>query len=256
MRSVSWVLAMALGLSNMATHAHGAPVPGREEMLLQLGAEAGLDEQKSKGLRPQLEAELAMRSLLEQRAIDAGIDKLPRVAASVELARQNALAQAYLDQLEKRMVPTEAELRADYDSAYPEKKMARVKFAIYALDERAAKALDALRKGESTIEEVAKQGDDRLLAQKQGDFGAIPLDAMPEQVASAIAAEPEKKWPDKAIKTMYGSMVYELNGVSRGREKTYEEALGDLGARRRQLMLKVELAKLKIEAQKESLEKK
>lgn len=253
MRAAGVALACALGLSAMSAlpaGRQGAPSPAREEMLRQLGAEAGLGEEKAKGLRPQLEAELAMRAMLEKRAIAGGMDKLPRVAASVELAKQNALAQAYLEQMERSLVPTEAELRADYESAYPEKSLARVKFAIYASEERAANALDSLKKGSETIEELAKEGDDKLLAQKQGDFGDVPLDAMPEQVAAAIQAAPERKWPEKAIKTMYGSMLYELNGVARGRERSYEAARAGLEGKRRELMMKVALSKLRIEAQK------
>jgi hypothetical protein len=241
---------VAISMSLVSSMAMAQKASTQEELVRQLGAEAGLDEQKANGLRSQLESELAMRSLLEKRARAAGLDKLPRVAASVELAKQNALAQAYLEQMEKRLVPTEAELRSDYNSAYPEKRLAQVRFAIYTSEDKAAKGLDALKKGSATIEELARLGDDKLLAQKQGDFGMVPFDAMPDGVAAVIGAAPTKKWPDKPIKTMYGHMLYQLEGVKSGREKTYEAAKPELDSRRRQLMMRVELAKLRIEAQK------
>ena len=244
------VACFALGASVPAPAHAQKTEPAKADLVRQLGSEAGLDEAKTASMRAQLEAELAMRAMLERKAIAAGLDKLPRVAASVALAKQNSLAQAYLEAMQMKLAPSDAELRSDYDSAFSEKKLAKVKFALYASDAKASEALESLKSGALGIDALAKMGDDKVLAQKQFEFGWIPFDAMPEQVAAAIMAAPKEKWPEKPIKTPYGNMIYQLDEIKDGREKTFDQAKPELFERRKQLMTRVEMAKLKIEADK------
>lgn len=243
--AVGALVALGLSISGWAADPVKKSTPSKDDLLERLVVEGGLDAQKALELRPQLEAELAMRSLLASRALAESLDKWPKVAASMELARQNALAQAYLDKMEQELAPTEAELLSDYHSAYPQKRLAKVKFALYASEQKAVAALDSLVKQSATIEEVAKRGDDQLVAQRQGNFGVVSLDAMPEQVAAAIAAEPTRKWPIEPVKTAYGYVLYELSGIETGRERSFEQAKQELEKRRKQLMMRVELAKIK-----------
>lgn len=250
-RLIATVLAgLSLGAAAQGPKDATAAQPSRDALLESLAEEGGLDANKAKELRSQLEAELAMRTLLEKKAVDQGLDKIPKVAASVVLAKQNALAQAYLDKLELSLAPTEAEVKSDYESSFPSKKLAKVKFAIFTTAEEAAKALAMVASGKETIGELAKQGSDPFVASRGGDFGLVPLDALPDQVAAAIEAAPAKKLPASPIKTSHGHVLYELEAVSVGREKTFDQARPELEKRRRQMMLRSELARLKEEARK------
>lgn len=234
--------------------AQAAPSSARDALLSRLARDAGFSAGKEAdpAVRAQLESELKMREFLEKKAERAGLEKEPDVAASLRLARQNALAQAYLDQLEVKLVPTTKELKADYESAYPEKAMARAKFAIFASKDKAAEALAAVVAGKETIEAAAARGDDQLVANRGGDFGLVALDALPQEVAARVKSLPQKKFPEKPVSTVYGHVIYELSGLESGREKSFEKALPELEKTRKQMLMRAELSKIKLEAQKTS----
>lgn len=242
--------ALALAALPLMGWAQTPAGPARDALIARLAREAGLDAGKEgdPAVRAQLDAELRMRELLEGKAERAGLERDPEVAASLRLARQSALAQAYLDRVEAKLAPTAKELRADYESGYPEKRMARVKFAIFASESKAAEALAAVAAGKESIEAAAARGDDQLVANRGGDFGLVALDALPEEVAARLVGQPAAKWPDAPVRTAYGHVVYELLGMERGRELSFEQARPQLEKTRRQMLMRAELSKIKLEA--------
>jgi peptidyl-prolyl cis-trans isomerase C len=242
MKAGAWLMAWGLAGAAWASEPSGAEAA----RLAALAQQAGLDEAKAQSVdaREQLEAELAMRDILGAKAKALGLDKDPKVAAAMELAALSALGQAYLER--SRPAPDPQAIEEDWRSAYPPKPMARVKVAIFKDAARAREALAKLRSG-TPMATVASSADDQLLAKQGGDLGWIALDALPSELSKALDAP--GRWPSEPIRTPYGFAVYELDGRETAPEKTLEQAAPELVNRRLDLARKVELAKLRIEAQ-------
>jgi peptidyl-prolyl cis-trans isomerase C len=217
-------------------------------MIKRLAIDSGLSEQDAKKMRDQLKSELAMRELLEEKAVAEGLDRSPDVAASIELARQNALARAFLDRLEQSLIPAAEDIVSDYESAYPVKKQALAKIAIFAKEDIAAKHLAAVASGMASFEDVAAKADDELVARERGSFGWLAWDALPDEVAAQFDAS-AARLPSAPIKTRYGYVIYDLQEKKSEREKEFEAAKSDLIGKRKQLMMRVELGKIKEQAE-------
>ena len=93
-------------------------------------------------------------------------------------------------------------------------------------------------------------GDDKLVAKAKGDFGWVALDALPVELAKAITADGAKR-PAAPVKTAFGHIVYELEASELRRAKSFQEAMPELEDRRRQMMMRVELAKLRMDLSRE-----
>lgn len=222
---------------------------GREALLRQLAIEGGISIEKFELAKPHLERELAMRSALVKKAKEMGLVDQEPIKASMALARQNALANAALLKIEESLTPSEEDLKMDYESFFPEKKMAQIKFAIFTKVEKARDALNQLKKGKASMSEVASKADDQVIAEKRGDFGWVPFEAMPEGVAKAIGIS-QAQWPKDPIKTEFGHVIYQLDAVKSSRERSYEQAKPDLEKARRQMMVRAELRKMSADAEK------
>ena len=241
MRRAAWGWCLAWGL---AATAGAQPSPRLEALAAQAGLSASA---ASESARMELEAELAMRDILGEKAKALGLDKDPKVAAAMELAALSALGQAYLER--ERSAPDAQALEADWRSAYPPKPLARVKVALFKELPKAREALARLRGGKQTMESVAAGADDGLLAARGGDLGWIPLDALPPELAKALGEPRAERWPKEPTRTAYGFALYEFDGLRTAPEKTLEQAMPELASRRQDLDRRVELAKLRIQAQ-------
>jgi peptidyl-prolyl cis-trans isomerase C len=221
-----------------------------EALLMQLAIEGGISSDKYEFVRPHLVRELAMRSVLVKKANEMGLADQESIRASVALAKQNALANAALLKIEANLSPSEEELKMDYESFFPEKKMAQIKFAIFTKLEMAKDFLTQLKKGKASMAEIARKADDQVIAEKRGDFGWVPFEAMPEGVAKSIGMS-QAQWPKDPIKTEFGYVIYQLEAVKSSREKNYEQAKPNLEKARRQMMMRAELRKMSADADKE-----
>lgn len=222
---------------------------GHEALLRQLAVEGGISIEKYELAKPHLERELAMRSALAKKAKEMGLAEQEPIKASMALAKQNALANAALLKIEESLMPSEEDLKMDYESFFPEKRMAQIKFAIFTKVGKAKDALSQVKKGKASMSEIASKADDQVIAEKRGDFGWVPFEAMPEGVAKAIANS-QAKWPIDPIKTEFGHVIYQLDSVKSSREKSYEQAKPELEKARRQMMLRAELRKMSADVAK------
>ena len=238
-RAWGWVLALACAAAQAADPGEFSP-----ERLRALALEAGLDEARAPAARDQLMAELAMRDILAEKAKAAGLHNDPQVAAAMELASASALGQAYLRSRETE--PDPKQIEADWRSAYPPKEQAKVRLAMFKDKALAARGLSGLRSGKP-MKEVALASDDPALAGQEAQW--IALDALPEQLAKALEPAGAARFPSEPVKTPYGWAIYDLEGRKVAPQKTFEQAKGDLIQRRRELARRVELSKLRQEAQ-------
>lgn len=108
-------------------------------------------------LRAKVVDVLRMRALLAREAKTAGLANSPRVQAEIEIATNQILAQAYEERLRRALAPTEADVKARYDTmreatttgtakvAWPTFEEARASLAQTIVEERIAQKLVALK---------------------------------------------------------------------------------------------------------------
>ena len=116
---------------------------------------------------------LIRAQLVAQEASREGIDKNADTAALLELSRLNVLQQAVSDRYLKDKKPTEAELRAEYETqvaALPKLEY-HARHILLATEPFAQKIVDRLAKGEKFEDLAKRESMDSASREQGGDLG-------------------------------------------------------------------------------------
>jgi peptidyl-prolyl cis-trans isomerase C len=130
--------------------------PERGQLLLQ--------EQIARGAAntPQLQSvlreTLINQTVMAQAAVKAGLDQQPHVRARLDLARQNALAQAWQQQALQGVQPSDADLQAEYQRQVQALGTQEVRLRhVLVADEKQAQEVYAQIKGGAPFAQVVAQ---------------------------------------------------------------------------------------------------
>ncbi len=83
--------------------------------------------------------------LLSRAAMDKGLDKEPRLAATLDIRRKDQLAKAYLEDYVKSHPVTDAEIQAAYDKAKAQPARAGIPCAPHSGENRSGSEKDHRR---------------------------------------------------------------------------------------------------------------
>jgi peptidyl-prolyl cis-trans isomerase C len=193
---------------------NGVPIPSQraDAMMSQLASQG---QGNIPQLRERVKEQLITYELISQEATRLGLTKQPDIALQLDLARQNVLFRAYLQDYVKRNPVTDAEIKAEYDKV----KAARAGKEYHARHilvktEDEGKAVIAKLKGGAKFEDVAKaQSQDPTNKDKGGDLDwAAPDNYVPE-FGKALAALPKGALSDAPVKTEYGWHVIRVDDI-------------------------------------------
>ena len=154
---------------------------------------------------------LIRAQLVAQEASREGIDKNADTAALLELSRLNVLQQAVSDRYLKDKKPTEAELRAEYETqlaALPKLEY-HARHILLATEPFAQKIVDRLAKGEK-FEDLAKRESMDSSKDNGGDLGWFTPERMVKPFADAVVALKPGEFTHKPVQTQYGWHVIQL----------------------------------------------
>src|SRR5687768_8807572 len=159
--------------------------------------------------------------LLAREAEKHGLDKRPETVQQLRLMRENALANAELDNIEKAIVISDADVQKVYDQRKNNYEQAKARHILIAFkgspaaqqgkkelneDEAKAKAEDLRKKAVagSDFAELAKaESDDRGSAARGGDLGWFSKGQMvPEFEKATFDTKPGETSP--VVRTQYG----------------------------------------------------
>jgi parvulin-like peptidyl-prolyl isomerase len=143
--------------------------------------------------------------ILSLEAEKGGLQKDPEISAQIELMRENALANAEMNLLEKGIALPEADVQKAYDEKKPTLEQAKVRHILVAFkggqqppaagkkelteDEAKAKAEEIRTKliaGADFAETAKKESDDTSSAERGGEIGTLSRGRAPAEFDKAV----------------------------------------------------------------------
>jgi peptidyl-prolyl cis-trans isomerase C len=212
--------------------------------------------------RMQFAEDYLRMKLLAAEGMKAGLDKDPDVIQQLNLMRENLVANAQLQRIEKTVQISEADLKKEYEANKAEYEQVRAKHILVAfqgspaaqsgkpeLTEEQAKAkAEALRKqilGGASFEEIAqKESDDVGSGARGGELGEFSRGQMvPEFEKAAFEAKVGEVTP--VVRTQFG---YHIIKVEAHEQTPFEEVRSFLERNERQERVQAALDKMKDDA--------
>jgi peptidyl-prolyl cis-trans isomerase C len=166
---------------------------------------------------PQLDARvrdsLISLELLSRAALDKGLDKDPRVAATLEMSRQDQLAKVYLEDYVKTHPVTDAEVQAAYDKAKAEATAPeyRAHHILVKTEAEANKLIAQLNK-KAKFEDLAKKySKDPGSAKNGGALDWSDRRAFVPEFSDALAGLKKGETTKTPVKTQFGYHIIRLD---------------------------------------------
>jgi peptidyl-prolyl cis-trans isomerase C len=166
---------------------------------------------------PQLDARvresLINLELLSRAALDKGLDKDPRLAASLDIRRKDMLAKAYLEDYVKAHPVTDAEIQAMYDKAKAEavEPEYHARHILVKTEAEAKKIIADLGK-KAKFEDLAKKySQDPGSAKNGGVLDWSDRRAFVPEFSDALAGLKKGETTKTPVKTQFGYHIIRLD---------------------------------------------
>jgi peptidyl-prolyl cis-trans isomerase C len=154
---------------------------------------------------------LVRAQLVVQQADKNGLTKDPQTADLIELARMNAVQQAFGENFAKENKPTEEELKKEYDvqvAKLPHTEY-HVEHILVASPDVAATLIADLGKG-AKFEDLAKKSSSDSSKDQGGDLGWVQPERMVKPFSDAMVALMPGEYTHMPVKTEYGWHIIKL----------------------------------------------
>ena len=183
---------------------------------------------------PQLDARvresLINLELLSRAALDKGLDKDPRLAATLDIRRKDQLAKAYLEDYVKAHPVTDAEVQSAYDKAKAEpaepEYLAR---HILVKTEAEAKKIIADLGKKAKFEDLAKkQSKDPGSAKNGGALDWADRGAFVKEFSDAMVGLKKGEITKTPVKTQFGYHVIRLDDTRQPQIPPLEAVRGEI----------------------------
>jgi peptidyl-prolyl cis-trans isomerase C len=153
---------------------------------------------------------LAMQLIITQEAVKKGLDKAPEISSRIELSRQSALVDAFVQDYFKNNPISDDMLKAEYDKIKAQAGGAEYK-ARHILVENEAEAKDIiarLKKNPKVFEALAREkSKDRGSKGNGGDLGWFDPRGMVPEFGAAVAKLAKGKFTEEPVKSQFGYHV-------------------------------------------------
>lgn len=167
---------------------------------------------------------LVRLELVAQQAEKDGIASDAEIASRIELSRLNILQQASAQKYFKEHPPTDAELRAEFETQLASVPLVEyhARHILVSGPDVAQKVIDQLNRG-SSFDDLAKRlSNDKNSAVRGGDLGWFPPTQMPAAFADAIALLKKGEFTKTPVQTSSGWHVVQLLGTRDRPPPTFE----------------------------------
>ena len=185
-------------------------------------------------LRKAIRDDLVNLEVLSQIAVKNGLDKQPEIAQQIELARQQVLAGAYVQDYAKSNPTGEDVLKQDYEALKARVGNKEYKLShILVATEDEAKAVAKRVKKEKFAKLAKEKSKDPGSKDNGGDLGwQVPSNFV--QPFGEAVAKLNKGQISEPVQTQYGWHVIKLEGTRELKVPTFEEVKPQLEKRRQQ----------------------
>jgi peptidyl-prolyl cis-trans isomerase C len=182
---------------------------------------ANLTQQQKDGLLENL----VRGQVLTQWAEANGADKEDKTQAALELQRLNILSQAATDFFLKDKVPTEAEMRAEYDerAAGMDRSEYRANHILVKTEDEAKKIIAQLKGGGNFAQIARAQSLDTSNKDKSGELDWFAPGAMTKPFADAVVSMKKGDTSATPVQTEFGWHVIRLTDTREATPPPFEE---------------------------------
>jgi peptidyl-prolyl cis-trans isomerase C len=165
--------------------------------------------------RDQIKENLVRIELIAQQAEKDGLTKDPEIATRLELSRLNLLQQASAQKYLKERTPTDAELRAEYESQMASTPMVEyhARHILLSSEENAQKVIQQLDGGADFAKLAKTLSGDKGSAAKGGDLDWFAPGAMVKPFGAALAGLKTNEYTKTPLQTQFGWHVIQLLGT-------------------------------------------
>jgi peptidyl-prolyl cis-trans isomerase C len=181
--------------------------------------------------REQVKENLVRVELFAQQAEKTGLLKDPDVAAALDIARLQVIQQATAKKLSESQKPTEAELRAEYETQLANMPLVEyhARHIVVSGEEVAQKIIERLKSG-GDFASLAKQlSTFKETARNGGDLGWFAPNVMDAEFANAVALLKKGEITPRPVQTRMGWHVIQLLNTRDRTAPAYEAVKDRLG---------------------------
>lgn len=206
-------IALPAVAAESAATVNGKAIPeSRLDFLVKEQTEHGLKD--SPQLRDAIRNTMINRELVRQQAVKLGLDKRRDVRIQMDLAREQVLVNAYIDDILKKNPPSTASLRRDYDRF--KQAMGDREYHVHQIlvksESEATSLIAQLKKGASFEKLADKESLDPASRTHGGDLGWQPIGRFVKPFADAIEKMKKGEVADKPVHSPFGWHVIRLDG--------------------------------------------
>ena len=217
--SLTLLLAVTAAFATTAAFAQVAKVNGvsipqsRSDILLKEVTSQGRPD--SPELRTMIKQELVSREVMAQEAVKMGLNKNPEVSAQLDIARQNVLVGAFLNEAAKRNVPSEDALKKAYErfKDSPAANEYRARHILVASEAEAKEIITRLKAGADFAKIAAEKSIDEGTKAQGGDLNWSPPARYVRPFAEALARLKKGDMTEAPVQTNFGWHVIRLEDI-------------------------------------------
>jgi len=172
----------------------------------------------------QIKENVVRIELLAQQAETDGVTQDPEAASRLDLSRLNLLQQAVAQKYLKEHTPTDAELRAEFETQIASTPLVEyhARHILVSSEDVAQKVIDQLKNGGDFAVLAKRLSSDKGSAAKGGDLDWFPPNAMVKPFSDAVALLKNGEVTRTPVQTEYGWHVIQLLGTRDRAPPTFE----------------------------------
>lgn len=213
-----------------AAHAQVATVNGvaipqarLDVVLKMLAANKQADTPES---RARVREQLINNEVFAQEAVKKGLHKNPEIAAQIELQRQEALVNAFVQDYMKTNPVTDDAMRKEYERVKPTipAKEYKVRHILVEKEDEAKDIVAQIKKGGSFEKIAADKSKDTGSKARGGDLDWGPANRYVKPFGDALGKLKKGQMTDPPVQTDYGWHIIRLEDERATKVPTFDEA--------------------------------
>lgn len=238
----------AFAAETSAAVVNGVAIPQERVEINVKGAQAQ-GQADTPELRKAIRDDLISREVMAQSATKSGLDKSSDVVQQIELARQNVLVNAYVQDYLKKNPVSEAQLQQAYETL--KAKLGDKEYSarhILVKTEAEANAIIAQLGKKAKFEQLAVKSLDTGSAEHGGSLGWTVPKNFVEPFANALLNLKKGEYTKTPVQTQFGWHVIRLDDIRALKVPAYDEIKPQLQQRLQQQELQKAIGELRASA--------
>jgi len=245
----SLMLLTACHAQDGSTAANGAPASQSQfDFLLKQSIAQG--QADTPELRKNIRENLTIQELAVKEAEKKGLDKTPDVATQIDLARQNILVRAYLQDYVKNNPISDDALKAEYNKIKAQlgDKEYHARHILVDKESEAKDIIAQLKKSPAKFEKLAAQHSKDGSKSKGGDLGWVSPANLVKPFADAMVKLQKGQITTEPVQTQFGWHVIKLEDTRPLQSPPFEKVKDNLSRQMQQQQVDKAIGELKAKA--------